>query len=116
MNIAYSSVELLIRPSTGTSFLFSPPPSFNEVAPLNIANISVIAQYLCNCHTSVLAQDPYLYPAPGGGLSNRPTTVVSSATSLAWIKNPRNVGAAAVDSITTEKNRETHCLAGSVLV
>ena len=49
----------------------------------------------------MLPQDPYLYSAPGGGPSNRPTTVVSSATSLAWIKNPRNVGAAAVDSRTT---------------
>ena len=64
----------------------------------------------------MLAQDPYLYSAPGSGLSNRPTTVVSSATSLAWIKNPWNVGAAAVDSRTTAKNRETHCLAGSVSV
>ena len=109
-------LNCLLGPQLALPFYSVPPPSFNEVAPLNIANISVIAQYLCNCHTSVLAQDPYLYPAPGGGLTNRPTTVVSSATSLAWIKNPRNVGAAAVDSITTEKNRETHCLAGSVLV
>ena len=54
-------------------------------------------------YTSVLAQEPYLYSAPTGGSSNRPATVVSSATSLAWIKNPRNVGAATVDSRTTAK-------------
>ena len=61
------------------------------------------------------AQDPYLYPASSGGSSNRPTTVVSSETSLAWIKNPRNVGAATADTRTTEKNRETHYLTGSIL-
>ena len=54
-------------------------------------------------YTSMLTQDPCLYPAPGSGSSNRPTTVVSSATSLAWIKNPRNVGADDVDSRTTAK-------------
>ena len=54
--------------------------------------------------TSVLAHDPYRYSPPTGGSSNCPTTVESSATSLAWIKNPRNVGAAAVDSRTTVRN------------
>ena len=56
--------------------------------------------------TSVLVQDPYLYCTPGGGSSNCPTTVESSATSLAWIKNPQNFGAAAVDSrIIARDNR-----------
>ena len=54
--------------------------------------------------TSVLAQDPYRYSPPTGGSSNCPTTVVLSIASLAWIKNPRNVGAAAVDSRTTVRD------------
>ena len=65
---------------------------------------------LCNTKqdllsTSLLVQDPYRYSPPAGGSSNCPTTVtfVSSATSLAWIKNPRNDGAAAVDSRITAR-------------
>ena len=54
--------------------------------------------------TSVLVQDPYRYCAPTGGSSNCPTTVVLSIAGLAWIKNPRNVGAAAVDSRTTARD------------
>ena len=61
--------------------------------------------------TSVLAQDPYRYCAPTGGASNCPTTVESSVTSLAWIKNPRNVGATAVDSRTTVRDaRVLYCM------
>ena len=76
-------------------------------------NILLLLQYLLAIlvsiteefsSTSVLAHDPYRYSPPTGSPSNCPTTVESSATSLAWIKNPRNVGAAAVDSRTTVRN------------
>ena len=55
-------------------------------------------------------QDPCLYSAPSGVSSNCPTTVESSATSLAWIKNPWNVGAAAVDSRTTAGDAKESCI------
>ena len=66
--------------------------------------------YFSVLSTSVLAQDPYRYSPPAGGSSNRPTTVESSATSLAWIKNPRNVGAAAVDSRITAIQDQENCI------